>query len=85
MAGSGPFAKCLWVDSPESSKSDHDDDTPLEQAAIQLVMLKITMAWYPTELITHLEPAEIGDAEEEIPLPHATGNVMEETEAISTQ
>ena len=36
MAGSGSFAKCLWVDSPDLSEVDCND-TPLEQAAIQLV------------------------------------------------
>ena len=54
------------------------------------------MACHLTELIVHPELADVGNTEEEmgafevqdskeIPVPHVTGNVMEGTEAISTQ
>ena len=51
---------------------------------------------HPTELVMHPEPADVGDAEEEMEphevqdneemvTPHMAGNIMEGTEVVSTQ
>ena len=85
VAGSGPAAKCLRVESPDPSMGNNEDGNMLEQEAIDQLPPKIAMAWYPTKVIMHLEPVKTGDAEEEIQLVQTAAEVMEETELISMQ
>src|SRR5882724_7162971 len=85
MAGSGPAAKRLRVESPDPSEGNSEDGNMLEQEAIDQLLPEISMAQYPTKVIMHLEPVKIGDAEKEMPLVQMAAEVTEETEIISMQ
>ena len=85
MGGSGPFAKCMWVESPEPTEADIEDGGPVEQKAIQLPLTEIAMAQHCTELVMDMELIKFGVAEEEMPLPQMAGEAIEETKVISTQ
>ena len=76
----------MWVESPELTNADSEDgNLIMEQMLIQLSLPALAIAWQPTELIVDLEPVKFEVAEEEISLPQTAGQIMEETEAISTQ
>jgi len=77
--------KCLRVESLELSEVEEETAGHQQPVACHL-----------TKLIMHPEPADVGDAEEEMEpyevqddeemaVPHMTGNVMEGTKAVSTQ
>src|SRR5882724_11046805 len=85
MAGSGPAAKRLRVESPDPSEGNSEDGNMLEQEAIDQLLPEISMAQYPTKVIMHLEPVKTGDAEKEMPLVKMAAEVTEETELISMQ
>ena len=85
MGGPRQVTKCLRVESLEPSE-DGEERSNHPQA----------VARHPTEHIVHPEPADVGDAEEEMEpqevqddeemaMPHMAENIMEGTEAISTQ
>jgi len=50
-----PSAKCLWVESPELTKADSEDEEPVGQTSVQLLLTEITMAWHCTKLILDTE------------------------------
>ena len=83
VARLGPSANHLQVDHPESSESDHEDDTPLEQAPPWPVLPEIATAQHPTKLIMDMGPFKFGLSEEEMPLPQMAGEDTEETKAIT--
>jgi len=85
MGGPRQVAKCQRV---ESSESEIEEEAPAGHQQ--------PVARHLTQLVVHPELADVGDAKEEmgafkvqdakeIPAPHATGNIMEGTEAVSTQ
>jgi len=72
----------------ESSESEVEEEAPASHQQ--------PMARYLTKLVIHSEPANVGDAKEEMeaievqdleenPVPHTTRNIMEGTEAVSMQ
>jgi len=55
MGRSGLFAKHMWVESPELTKADSEDEEPVGQTSVQLLLTEITMAWHCTKLILDTE------------------------------
>ena len=82
---SGPGTKCLWVESPEHSKSDCEDGNMVKQQPSTLLAPKTTVAYHLTEVIIGVEPFKTGDAEEGVSMLQTAAEVTEETEKILTQ
>src|SRR5882724_7451463 len=95
MCGPGQVAKHMWVESLEPSKVNQEEAPISYQQPMARHLTKVVMH----QELTDVGDAEeemgsygIQDAEanrvqnaEEIPLPHMTANVMQGTEAVSTQ